>query len=276
MRQVPGTAHYGGCYVCGEVGHRAADCAAAMESWMVKQMVQRGVDWAKVNIAQIMAKAEVRAKQQRRSWSQVVQQGGEGRAQRWRPSEEARKRYAERRQVRRAQQAAQTARQKAAAAMEAVRRGEYPTPWASLTEAQAKVKEATAQRRASVQLQQQARKVQLQQQQGQLVRSAPQEQQSRQAAGWALHKELEAKTQQRNAEASLQRAQQQAKEAKLELKQQQQAQPWAVLRRQEAAAAAAAKRMQPSGLSSLQPDVNMIDMSLSAPCLHIPCFGTIA
>ena len=97
-----------------------------------------------------------------------------------------------------------------------------------------------------------------------------------QRPGPALHKELEAKTQQRNAEASLQRAQQQAKEAKLELKQQQQAQPWAVLRRQEAAAAAAAKRMQPSGLSSLQPDVNMIDMSLNAPCLHIPCFGTIA
>ena len=187
-------------------------------------MELHGVEQAKVLVVKMIAKAEVRtaatveAAQQQR-WSDVVR-GGEGGAQRRGLSEEAKARYARQRQVRQARKSAQIARQKAKAAEEAVRRGEYPAPWASLTEAQAKVKEATAQKRAAMQRQQQARRVQ-QQQSGLMSQSnfklKQQQQDSRQTAGWALHKEVEARMQQRNAEASLQAAQQQTKEAQLQL-----------------------------------------------------------
>ena len=172
------------------------------------------------------------------------------------------------------------ARQKAATAMEAVRRGEYPTPWASLTEAQANAKEATARRRAAVQLQRTGRQVRQQQQarwkalEGQRhdAKVAEEIRHRMQTQGLAKHKEIDAKVQQRSAEASLQIAQQQKKEAQLQLRQQrrqqQQAQPWTELRRQEAAAAAVAKAAH-NRIIPLPPDINMIEMGLNSPCLQI-------
>ena len=267
----------------------------------MKSMELHGVERTKILMVGMMAKAEVTAaaameaaRQQpgQQSWSQVVR----GAAQRSGLSEEAKARYARQRQVRQARKSAQIARQKAKAAEEAVRRGEYPAPWASLTEAQAKVKEATAQKRAAMQRQQQARRVQ-QQQSGLMSQSKQQQQDSRQTAGWALHKEVEARMQQRNAEASLQAAQQQTKEAQLQLtrqrkRQQVRAAKWhrlvdTVTKKLKAARKIWAARWATEKIKiqriKLQERANdymhangymRLDLSLNSPCLKIPCLAS--
>ena len=181
-----------------------------------------------------------------------------------------------------------------------MRRGEYPAPWASLTEAQAKVKEATAQKRAAMQRQQQARRVQ-QQQSGLMSQSnfklKQQQQDSRQTAGWALHKEVEARMQQRNAEASLQAAQQQTKEAQLQLtrqrkRQQVRAAKWhrlvdTVTKKLKAARKIWAARWATEKIKiqriKLQERANdymhanyymQLDLSLNPLCLKIPCLAS--
>jgi len=268
-----------------------------MESWMVKQIEQHGVDWTKAQIMQLMTKAEGRAIQQRQqTWSQVAQ-NGEGRRVQPRPSEEAKQKYAERRRVRRAQQAAQVARQKAAAAMEAVRKGEYPTPWASLTEAQAKAKEATAQQRAALQQQRAARQVQ-QQQHAQWkalegrqrdAKVAEERRHRMQTQGLAKHKEIDAEVQQRSAEASLQAAQQQAKQARLQLTQQHKqrqvkAVKWhrmvdTMVTKLKAARKIWAARWAAENITKNRTHLQehapeySFDLSLNSPCLRIPCLA---
>jgi len=230
--QIPGTAGYSGCHVCGDMGHRAADCAVAVENWIVQQMVQHGVDWTKVHVIKMMAKAEGRAEQQRReqeSWSHVVQRG-EDKGARRRPSAAAQDKYAEKRKVRQAQQAARAAKQRASAAEDAVRRGEYPAPWATVAEAKAKRKEAEAQRRAAVYRQQVAKQVQrTYRQQDELWQAGqgrhaqqenryrPQDRDSLDRAMGSLGNQIEAEVAERTAKAELQRAQEQENEAKQEL-----------------------------------------------------------
>ena len=90
--QTPGLAGYRGCWVCGDTGHRAAECsagqAAQVESWMVGEIVKHGREWTQVQVQQMIARAELRAQvqaqkqeQQQRSWAQVAQrQTGAGQA----------------------------------------------------------------------------------------------------------------------------------------------------------------------------------------------------
>ena len=299
-RQVPGRVNYSGCHKCGSHEHRAVECSGTVEDWLVRAMELHGVEQAKVLVMKVIATAEVRAAAtveaaQQQRWSDVVR-GGEGGAQRRGLSEEAKARYARQRQVRQARKSAQIARQKAKAAEEAVRRGEYPAPWASLAEAQAKVKEATAQKRAAMQRQQQARRVQ-QQQSGLMSQSKQQQQDIRQTAGWALHKEVEARMQQHNAEASLQAAQQQTKEAQLQLtrqrkRQQVRAAKWhrlvdTVTKKLKAARKIWAARWATEKIKiqriKLQERANdymhandymQLDLSLNSPCLKIPCLAS--
>ena len=134
--QIPGTAGYRGCWVCGHAGHRAADCSARqatqVQDWMANEIVTHGREWTQVQVQQILAKAEVRATAattERQSWSRVVQAGAGG--SQWRrkktPTQvEAQKRHAEQRKVQQARTHARQYQEKAQRAMAAVRRGEYP------------------------------------------------------------------------------------------------------------------------------------------------------
>ena len=304
---------YGGCHRCGSHGHRAVECDATIEDWMVKMVHVHGVFKAKIMVVQMMAKAEVKAaseaeqQQEQPSWSQVVREGGG--AQRGQLGEEAKGRYAQQRRVRQARKAAQAARQNMTAAQEAVQRGEYPAPWATVAVARAKRKEAEANRREAMHRQEMAQRVRHEE-----VQRQSREEQSRQQArasgmirGIARHREEEAAVQARSAEMQIDRARAEEQEAQRQLAAQCRkvsAPPWAELKRQAAAAEAAVKakeqakqhmpcepsypawdakpdvghrkvkkRVKNSGFIPLQPDVNMIDISLNSPCLRIPCLA---
>ena len=301
-RQVPGAVDYCGCHRCGSHEHRAVECDATMQDWMVKMVGRHGALKAKILVIQMMAKAEVRAaseagqQQEQPSWSQVVREG----APRRQLSDEAKAKYARRRRVRQARQAAQAARRKIQAAQEAVQRGEYPAPWVTVAEARARRKEAEAERRAAAHRQQMAQQVRQAevQRQSQVQQSKQQEKASSLVRGWARHKEADAEGQARSAEAEVGRARQQEQAAQQELAKQrrsdrqkaqqvQQQFEWQVQapsgpsypawdakpnvgvksQRKEKS------RVKNTGLVPLQPDVNMIDMSLNSPCLRIPCLA---
>ena len=209
--QVPGAMGYSGCHRCGSMDHRAAECALTVEDWATAQMMKHGREWTQVQVQQILAKAEVRATAattERQSWSRVVQAGAGG--SQWRrkktPAQvEAQQRYAEQRRVRQAQVAAGAARRKAALAMAAMRRGEYPKPKAMVADAKADVKEAEAKRRAAARRKQQAREV---------MHDASVE---RDVAGMAQHRYLDAQAEERNAAAGLQVAQEKKQAAQAEV-----------------------------------------------------------
>ena len=63
--QIPGTAGYRGCWVCGHAGHRAADCSARqatqVQDWMANEIVTHGREWTQVQVQQMMAQAELKA-----------------------------------------------------------------------------------------------------------------------------------------------------------------------------------------------------------------------
>ena len=223
-RQVPGAVDYSGCHRCGSHEHRAVECDATIEDWMVKMVGRHGALKAKILVVQMMAKAEVRAaseagqQQEQPSWSQVVREG----ASRRQLSDGAKAKYAQQRRVRQARQAAQAARRKIQAAQEAVQRGEYPAPWATVVVARAKRKEAEAKRREAMHRQgiSQRERHEEVQRQSQGEQSRQQARASGMARGIARHKEEEAAMQARSADMQIHRARQEEQEAKRQLAEQ--------------------------------------------------------
>ena len=222
--QIPGTAGYRGCWVCGHAGHRAADCSARqatqVQDWMANEIVTHGREWTQVQVQQMMAKAELKAQvvRQQQSWAQVAQQQtGAGQApavtkrQKTQAEVAAAQRYAARRRATYAARAARKARQVARAAMDAVRRGEYPKPRAAVAEAKAKVWEAEAQTRAEA----------LRRQRAQVTMQNTTI--DRDTAGIALHRGLTAKHRERMATSKLEAAKQEERAAQVELAKQQRA-----------------------------------------------------
>ena len=222
--QIPGTAGYRGCWVCGHAGHRAADCSARqatqVQDWMANEIVTHGREWTQVQVQQMMAKAELKAQvvRQQQSWAQVAQQQtGAGQApavtrrQKTQAEVAAEQRYAARRRATYAARAARKARQEANAAMDAVRRGEYPKPRAAVAEAKAKVWEAEAQRRAAA----------LQRQRAQVT--VQNTNVDRDTAGIALHRGLMARDRERIATSKIEAAKQEQRAAQAELAKQQRA-----------------------------------------------------
>jgi len=88
------------------------------------------------------------------------------------------------------------------AAEEAVQRGEYPAPWATVAVARAKRKEAEAKRREAVHRQEMAQQVRREevQRQSQEEQSRQQDRASGMIRGIAQHREEEAAMQARSAE----------------------------------------------------------------------------
>ena len=232
--QIPGLTGFTGCWRCANLGHRAANCelvaAEAAEHWIAKQIADLGTQQAQVVVEEAIKRAQAKATvilQQREQQQQAELEEQRKQAEERRQTQ---RRYAGQRRVRQGWQSARRFKEKAKLAMDAVKRGEYPEPWATVAEAKAKRKEAEAQRRAAVQRQQVAKQVQRayrqqdelwQAGQGrheqQANRYRPQDRSSLDSAMHALHKQIAAEGAERTAVAESQRAQEQENKAKQEL-----------------------------------------------------------
>lgn len=223
-KQIPGLAGFGGCWKCGSMEHRAADCpvvaAEQAEQWLAMKIADEGEEQALMALAQVLAGAKQQAQQiveKRQQQQEATLEEQRREAERRRQQQQ---RYAEQRRVRQAQVAARRHREKARSAMAAVRRGEYPKPKAAIVEAKADVKEAEAKRRAAARRKQQAYE---------MMHDASVE---RDVAGMAQHRYLDAQVEERNAVGELQAAQEKKQAAQVELARQRQIEQKLELERQ--------------------------------------------